>query len=204
MKRTTILAVSLVLAALFTVPAFGQTPAPTKIGWIVTAAFGDEKEGITKYIQAEKALDTELKPRVTELQTLQTRIKTISDDLAKMQGANPAVPFDQKAAAAKQDEGQRLQREFEFKQKEAQAVFGKRREEVLGPITQNIFQALQDYAKAKGFAVIIDISALGQENAPNPVLFLEPSANVTKDFITYYNTRPATTATTAAPAAPKP
>ena len=146
----------------------------------------------------EKALDTECEARVLPNQTLQTRIKTISDDLQKMQ-ANPAVPIDQKAAAAKQDEGQRLQREFEFKQKEAQAIFAKRREEVLGPITQNVLLALQDYAKSKGYAAIIDISALGQENSPNPILFLEPSANVTKDFMTYYNTRPATTATTAAP-----
>lgn len=198
MKRTTMLAVGVLFAALFTLPAFGQVQPPTKIGWIVTGAFGDEKEGITKYVQAEKALETEMRPRVTELQTLQARIKTISDDLQKMQ-ANPAVPIDQKAAAAKQDEGQRLQRELEFKQKEAQAAFAKRREEVLGPITTNVLQALQDYAKAKGFAAIVDISALGQENAGNPVLFLEPSVNVTKDFITYYNTRPATTATTAAP-----
>jgi Skp family chaperone for outer membrane proteins len=202
MKRTTMLAVTVFCAGLFTIPAFGQTP-PSKIGWIVTAAFGNDKEGITKYVNAEKALETEMKPRVTELEGLSNRIKTISDDLNKMQ-SNPAVPIDQKAAAAKQDEGQRLQREFEFKQKEAQAAFAKRREEVLGPLTQNIFQALQDYAKSKGFAVIIDISALQQENAPNPVLFLEPSVNVTKDFITYYNTRPATTASTAVPSAPKP
>ena len=198
MKKTTMIAVSIMFAALFALPAFGQAPT-SKIGWIVTAAFGDDKEGITKYVTAEKALDTELRPKVNELQGLQTRIKTISDDLAKMQGANPAVPFDQKAAAAKQDEGQRLQRELEFKQKEAQAYFNKRREEVLGPLTQNIFQALQDYAKTKGYSVIIDISALGQENAPSPILFLEPSANVTKDFIVFYNARPATTATAATP-----
>jgi Skp family chaperone for outer membrane proteins len=198
MKRTTMIAVSVMFAALFTLPALGQAPAG-KIGWIITGAFGDDKEGITKYVSAEKALETELRPKVNELQGLQTRIKTISDDLAKMQGANPAVPFDQKAAAAKQDEGLRLQRELEFKQKEAQAYANKRREEILGPITQNVLQALQDYAKAKGYAVIIDISALGSENQPNPILFLEPSANVTKDFIVYYNARPATTATTANP-----
>jgi Skp family chaperone for outer membrane proteins len=200
MKKTTMIAVSVMFAALFTLPALGQAPA-SKIGWIVTGAFGDDKEGITKYVAAEKALDTELRPKVNELQGLQTRIKTISDDLQKMQVAcqNPAIPCDQKAAAAKQDEGQRLQREYEFKQKEAQAYFNKRRDEVLAPITQNIFQALQDYAKAKGYAVIIDISTLGQENAPSPILFLEPSANVTKDFIVYYNARPATTATTATP-----
>ncbi len=192
----------MVFAAFLTVSASAQVPA-TKIGWIVTGAFGDEKDGITKYVAAEKALDLELKPKADELRALQTRIKTLSDDLTKLQAAcqNPAVPAacDQKSIAAKQDEGQRLQREFEFKQKEAQAYYAKRREEVLGPLSQQIFQALQDYAKQKGYAVIVDISTLGQPDAPSPIVFLDPAANVTKDFVTFYNARPATTATTTAP-----
>jgi Skp family chaperone for outer membrane proteins len=199
MKRILTAAVVMVFAAFLTVSASAQVQPATKIGWIVTGAFGDEKEGITKYVAAEKALDLELKPKADELRALQTRIKTISDDLAKMQAAGSSVPVDVKAAQAKQDEGARLQREFEFKQKEAQAYYAKRREEVLGPLSQQIFQALQDYAKQKGYAVIIDISTLGQPDAPSPVVFLDPAANVTKDFVTYYNSRPATTATTTTP-----
>lgn len=201
MKRIFTFAASAIFAAVLTVSASAQVQPGTKIGWIVTGAFGDEKEGITKYVQAEKALDLEVKPKADELRALQARIKTISDELAKLQAAcqNPAVPAancDQKSALAKQDEGQRLQRELEFKQKEAQAYYAKRREEVLGPISQTIFQALQDYAKQKGYAVIIDISTLGQADAPSPIVFLDPSANVTKDFVIFYNARPATTAVT--------
>jgi Skp family chaperone for outer membrane proteins len=192
------IAATFVFAAIFTVSAFGQAPAPTKIGWIITAAFGDEKEGITKYIAAAKALDTEMKTSITELQNMQARMKVISDDLAKM-NSNPAVPIDQKAAAAKSEEGQGLQRQYEFKQKEAQARYEKRRDEVLGPITATIYQAMQEYAKQKGYAVILDISTLGQPDAPSPILVLDQSANITKDFITFYNARPATTATTAVP-----
>lgn len=109
---------------------------------------------------------------------------------------NPAVPVDQKTIAAKQDEGQRLQREYEFKQKEAQAAYGKRREEVMAPISTNIFQALQEYAKKNGYTAVIDISTLGAADQPSPLLFLEPAADITKAFIAYYNTRPATTAST--------
>src|SRR4029079_9375152 len=106
--------------------------------------------GITKYLGALKQIETEMKPRVTELQTLQARLKAISDDLHKMQ-SNPAIPVDQKAFAAKQDEGQRLQREGEFKKKELDAAVDKRNQELLGPVTNDILKAVQDFAKQKGY-----------------------------------------------------
>ena len=197
MKRFNTLAVSFVFAAIFAVSAFAQAgqPAVSKIGWIDTGAFADEKEGVTKYMNALKALDGEMKPRVTELTTIQTRLKIISDDLAKMQ-ANAAVPIDQKAALAKQDEGQKLQREFEFKKKEYDAAVEKRSGEVLGPVSADISKAIQDFAKQKGYAVVLDIDALAKANV---ILALDPTSNITKEFIAYYNTRPATTATTAVP-----
>ncbi len=198
MKRFTLLAVSFVFAAVFAVSTFAQAgavPAASKIGWLDTGAFGDEKEGVTKYIAGLKALDGEMKFRVTELQTIQTKLKTISDDLAKMQ-ANPNVPVDQKAAQAKQDEGQGLQRTFDFKKKEYDAAVEKRSGEILGPISADISKAIQDFAKLKGYAVVLDINALAQANA---ILALDTSANITKEFIVYYNARPATTATTAKP-----
>ena len=199
MKRFTLLAVSFIFAAVFVVSTFAQAGAipagGSKIGWLDTGAFADEKDGVTKYITALRALDNEMKPRVTELQTIQTRLKTISDDLAKMQ-ANTAVPVDPKTAQAKQDEGQRLQREFDFKKKEYDAAVEKRTGEVLGPVSADISKAIQDYAKLKGYAVVLDINALAQQNA---ILALDATANITKDFIIYYNARPATTATTAKP-----
>lgn len=203
MKRIKLIAATMTFAAIFAVSAFAQggntatQPAPTKIGWIITAAFGDEKEGITKYVNAEKALDAEMKPRVTELQTMQTKMQTLSEEIKKLQGL---AVVDPKSIAAKQDEGQRLQREYEFKQKDAQAAYAKRREEVMAPISNNIFLALQEYAKKNGYAAVLDISALGSENQPSPLVFLEPTADITRAFIAYYNTKPATTATTAAPA----
>ena len=194
MKKISLLAVSFIFVAFLAVSSFAQAGAG-KIGWIETAAFGDEKEGATKYINALKALDAEMKPRVTELQGIQTRLKTISDDLAKMQ-SNPAIPVEPKVAAAKQEEGQKLQREFEFKKKEYDAALETASGRTLGPVSADISKAIQEYAKAKGYSVILDISALAQANV---ILALDGTANVTKDFVIYYNARPAGTATTAAP-----
>ena len=107
MNRITLLAVSFVFTAVFAVSTFAQAgaqPAATKIGWLDTGAFGDEKEGVTRYIGGLKALDSEMKPRVIELQTIQTKLAAIAKDLDIMQ-KNTAVPVDPKAAQAKQDEG---------------------------------------------------------------------------------------------------
>jgi Skp family chaperone for outer membrane proteins len=178
--------------------AFAQTgaqPGAGKIAWLDTGAFADEKGGISKYLGALKQIDAEMKPRVTELQGIQARLKTISDDLNKMQ-SNPAVPIDQKAFAAKQDEGQQLQRTGEFKKKELDAAVDKRNNELLGPITADILKAVQEYAKQKGYAAVLDIAMLDQAHA---ILALDSSADITKDFITFYNSRPGSTATTATP-----
>lgn len=186
---------------MFSVSAFGQVATPAsgsgKIGWINTAEFSDDKAGVTKYNNALKALEAEMKPRVTELTTMQNKLRTISEELQKMT-SNPAVPVNQQAAQAKQEEGQRIQREMEFKKKEYDAAMAKRGNELLGPIQNDLLKAIGDYAKAKGYAVVLDIAALANDNM-NAILALDPTANITKDFITFYNARPATTATTATP-----
>lgn len=179
----------------FAVSAFAQTTPATKIGWLDTGAFADEKEGVTKYLNALRALDAEMKPFGTELQTIQAKLITINDDIKKM-GSNPAIPIDQKALAAKQDEGQRLQREGEFKKKEYDARVERRSGEILGPVSADISKAIGDFAKLKGYAVVLDVDKLVQANV---LLVLDPTANITKEFITYYNARQPTTATTTVP-----
>ena len=196
MKRISTIAVSFIFAAVFAVSAFGQAAAPAgKIGWIDTGMFADEKQGVTKYNNAIKALDTEMRPKVTELQGIQTRIQNIAAELQKI-NSNPTVPVDPKVVAQKQEEGQGLQRSFEFKKKEYDATLEKRSSEVLGPVSADISRAIQDYAKQKGYAVVLDIAALANNGA---ILALDASANITKDFIAFYNARPATTATNTTP-----
>ncbi|MEQ1645765.1 MAG: OmpH family outer membrane protein, partial [Pyrinomonadaceae bacterium] len=186
MKKVTTLAVSFIFAALFAVSAFGQVPAaPAKIGWINTAAFGgDDKglNGITKYVGALKQLESEFKPRVTELQTLDGKIKALATELENMQ-KNTAVPVNQQTVLQKQEEGQKLQRELEFKQKDAEAAVAARRNALLGPIMGDIDKALQEFSKQKGYGVVLDVAALANANA---ILVLDPTADITKEFIAYF------------------
>jgi Skp family chaperone for outer membrane proteins len=195
MKKFGFIAAAFLFVFTLGATAFGQVQPATKIGWIDTGAFSDEKEGIVRYVSAYKSLANEAKPRETELVGIQTKIQTIAEDLRKMQ-SNPAVPVDQKAALAKKDEGERLTRELEFKKKEYDAFVQKRGGEILGPLNADIGKAIADFGKQKGYVAILDIEKLAQAGA---ILHLDTGANVTKEFITFYNQRPAAATAAATP-----
>ena len=101
----------------------------SKIALVDTTAFGDEKAGIKRYLIAVTTIQRAFEPKNAELRNLQSQIKTIADDLNKL-GNNPVVS--QESIRAKRDEGERLQREFKYKKKQADADFEKRYTEVVG------------------------------------------------------------------------
>ncbi|MBX7170811.1 MAG: hypothetical protein K1X72_07625, partial [Pyrinomonadaceae bacterium] len=61
---------------------------------------------------------------------------------------------------------------------------------------QDIYKAVQEFSKQKGYMMILDIGKMADADI---VMALDEKADVTKDFITFYNARPATTATTSTP-----
>ncbi|HKX82878.1 MAG TPA: hypothetical protein VJL58_01550, partial [Pyrinomonadaceae bacterium] len=71
MKRFSVIAVSFVFAAIFSVSAFGQAPVPAKIVVIDSGAFA-AKDGITKFAAAINAVNTEMKPLETEIEGMVT------------------------------------------------------------------------------------------------------------------------------------
>jgi len=201
-------AFGLIFAAFFAISAFAQTPqqpaAPAKVMFINTLAF-DAKDGISKYTNAQNALETEFKPVQTEIDTLGARYKTLATELKgieeKLNAPNSAVPINkadlQKQYTAKGEELQNLELQIKRKQEDGKNRYEKRQSEVLGPIMREIGQAMQDFAKAKGYAVILDAAKL--ENAGLLLAFDETKADVTKEFITFFNSRGTATASTAKP-----
>ena len=201
MKRFSFIAVSVVFAAISAVSAFGQVPAatqPAKIVVINTAAF-DAKDGITKYSNAMTALENEFKPAQTEIQGLVSRYQTLATEIenARKAGANPVVPIKPEALQAKVDEAQGLEIQIKRKQEDGKVKFEKRQQAIMGPVLQDIGKAMDEFAKQKGYALILDAAKL--EGAGLILAVDLPKVDVTKDFITFYNTRQPTTATTAAP-----
>lgn len=193
------MAASLFVAVIFAVSAFAQAPTTGKVGWIDTGAFSDEKLGITKFVQALKSLDAEFVPITTELQGMATKIqaleKEIKDLQAKLNDPNNKVPIPQTTISAKGEEYDKLTREFKFKQEDAKARYDRREAAVLGPLRQDIGNAIQEFVKKNGYVLIFDIS----KDQNGVIIGLDESADVTKQFIAYYNTRPAPAPTPTTP-----
>jgi Skp family chaperone for outer membrane proteins len=169
-------------------PAASNAPLPdTKIAFINTDAFGDEKAGITRYVTAVKSLEREFKPRQDELNNMQNRIKALADEIGKLSG-NAVV--DPKTIQAKQQEGEGLQRDLKYKKEQADADFAKRYQDVVSPISTDIGNALTQFANQRGITMILDISKLLPA-----VLTANPAMDVTAAFISEYNSRPATAST---------
>ena len=212
MKRIRLISAALMLAAIVTIsasaqtrpgtaaarPAAPQTPAAsnapvpdTKIAFIDTGMFGEEKGGINRYVTAVKAVEREFQPRQTELAGIQARIKALADEISKLSGNSVVDP---KTIQAKQDEGERLQRDLKYKKDQADADFAKRYQEVVAPISADIGKALDQFAQQRGITMILDISKL----AP-AILTVNPAMDVTQAFIAEFNSKNPATASAATP-----
>ena len=162
-------------------PATAIAVPDTRIALINTAEFGDEKTGITRYVNAVKSVQREFLPKNTELTTIQTRINTLADEISKLSGA---AVVDPKTIQAKQDEGERLQRDLKYKKDQAQADFQKRYQEVVSPISADIGKAIDQFALQNRITMVLDPSKFDVA-----ILSVNPAMDVTRAFITAYNAR---------------
>lgn len=162
------------------VAAPANVPA-SKIAFVDTTAFGNEKAGIKRYLNAVNIVQKAFEGKSSELRNLQNQLKVVADDLTKLT-SNPVVS--QESVKAKRDEGERLQREFKYKKEQADADFEKRYTEVVGPVSNDIGNALIQYASQNGLTMILDISKLLPA-----VLTVNPAMDVTQAFIADYNSK---------------
>jgi Skp family chaperone for outer membrane proteins len=89
-----------------------------------------------------------------------------------------------------------LETTIKRKQEDAKAKYERRYTEIVGPVFNDIIKALNDFAKQKGYAVILDGAKLEEAQI---LLGFDDKYDVTKDFITFYNARPAGTASAVKP-----
>ncbi|MEP6819259.1 MAG: OmpH family outer membrane protein [bacterium] len=157
-------------------------PVPdTKIALVDTTVFGDEKAGIHRYVNALKGVQAAFQVRLNELNNLQNQIKAKSDEITKLNG-NAAASAEM--IKAKQDEGERLQREWKYKKEQFDADFEKRLTEAVAPISTDIGKALDQYAAQHGLTLILDISKLLPA-----LLTVNPAMDISQAFIADYNSK---------------
>jgi Skp family chaperone for outer membrane proteins len=189
---------------LFAVSAFAQPggqPAAGRVGLVNTSLFLEDKAGagITKFKNAVSSVDAEFKTVNDELKTLGTRYTTLGNDINKIRSTPAGVPVDQNALQAKATEFQDLETTIKRKQEDAKAKYERRYAQVVGPIYNDIIKAMNEFARQKGYAVLLDGARLEEAQI---LLGFDDKYDVTREFITFYNARPATAATAAT--APKP
>lgn len=206
MTKFRLITAAFFLTAICALSAFAQTTpstaAASKIVYINVGAFdGDDKGagGITKYTTAMNALDAEFKAPQAELQGMVTKQQALGAEIQQIQKtqANPNVPAANSGLQAKVDQYQQMDRDLKFKTEDLKAKYQARYGAVVGPVMQDIMKSLNDYAKQKGYSMILDAAKL--DEAGIILAVGNDSADVTKDFITFYNARPAGTASTATP-----
>lgn len=181
---------ALILTAIFisTAAVAAQAQPAGKVGLINLDALG-EQGGITKYINALNALNKEFEAESKELQTMATSINTKTTELQKLaeQARNPGSPVSNETLRQRNDEIETLKRQAEFKQKDLQARYASRRQTLVGPVFGEMIQALQDYTIQKGYSMILDGAKLEEAGI---LMSLDTKYDVTKDFITFFNSRP--------------
>ncbi|HSS19278.1 MAG TPA: OmpH family outer membrane protein [Pyrinomonadaceae bacterium] len=164
-------------------PAAAVVVPQSKIAFVDTVAFADGATGIRKFVNAVRSVDAEFKDRYTELTTMNNRLKAIGDEITKL-SANPNAPVSQDSIRAKNDEGARLERDLKYKKDQYDTDYERRYQQAVQPISSDIGRALDAYLTSHGLTLILDISKLGPA-----VLTLNPSMDITRDFIAEYNSK---------------
>jgi len=157
----------------------------SKMAMIYSDAFLDPKNGIARFNSLLGTLNREFQPRQAELQALQTKINTLTKEIDDTQ--NVADP---NAIRQKREQLAQMSTEFKRKGEDAEAAYNKRRQEIFLPLQQDIGKALEAFAKARGITVIVDGSQV-------PVVYAADSIDITRAFITEFNSKnPATASVT--------
>jgi outer membrane protein len=203
MKIDRLLAAFVFALALCVSPAFAQpkpaaaapvttqtaTAVPeSKIALIYSDMFLDSKTGIARFNSLVTTLNREFQPRQTDLQTMQQKIQSLTEDIQKT-----AAVADPKTLQTKQDQLDQMKKDFQRKGEDAQAAYERRRKEIFLPLQEDIGKALEAYAKSHNINVIIDGSQV-------PLVYAADALDITRAFINEFNSKnPATAAVTTPP-----
>ena len=174
-------------------PAAAATPAPAaavpaakpmevaRVAYVNSSAFLEPATGIKQLVTVYKNLDLEFAPQQSELNLLQEKLRTLVAELKKLREA--ATP-DTKAIEEKQNAGLALQQELQGKQQAAQQEFTKRQQELQGPVSAELGKEIRLFAQERNLTMVFDIAKLG-----DALLDAKPEADLTADFIGYYNAK---------------
>jgi outer membrane protein len=189
--KTKILALFLGFSLAVSATAWAQAGAsspPVKIAIVaIQAALANTNEGKKEL----DALQQKFSPRQLELKKQNDEIEDLKKQL---ETKGPALSEDARAAQVRTIESKQkaLQRSGEDFQNDVQQA----ELEVLNRLGAKMQKVLETYAKANGYAVILDVS----NPQTTPVLYASEATNITKELIDAYNAQSPVAAPAAKPA----
>ena len=173
-----------------------QTTAPnvalpmSKMAVIYTDVFLDPKSGIAKFNTVLNKLNGEFQKTKDDMTQLQNKAQALEAEIGKLQSAPEGTPIDQRSLQAKIDQLEQMKKDIQRKAEDAQAGYNRRRQELFSPLQDEIGKALEVFAKSRGINVIID-------GAQVPLLYAADSTDITRAFISDFNSKNPVTAATA-------
>ncbi len=185
-----------------TQPKPQATPAPTtqtstalpvaKVAVIFSEAFQDPKQGIARFTATLKKLNGEFADRQKKLDDMAARVKALPDEIGNMQRqAAAGTPIAPQTIQAKIDQLDQLKKQAQRETEDAQAAYEKRRQELFGPLQDEVGKALDQFARTRGITIVLDGSQV------QGILYAADGLDITKAFIADYNSKfPATAAVT--------
>src|SRR5713226_9202719 len=176
-------------------PPATQTSAAvpvSKVAVIYSEAFQDPKAGIARFTATLNKLNAEFADRQKKLDDMAAKIKQLPDEITSLQQqAAKGTPIAPQAIQAKIDQLDQLKKQGQRESEDTQAALDRRRQELFGPLQDDVGKALDAFAKARGITMILDGSQV------QGILYAADGLDITKAFISDYNAKnPATAAVT--------
>lgn len=200
MKLNRLIPAFVFVMALAILPVLAQPrPAPaqtsvvvpdSKIALIYSEGFLDPKAGIARFNTLLATLNRQFEKPLADLKQMEQKIAQLPDEIAKLQAGVGVVPVQQ--IRAKSDQLEQLKKDYQRLGEDTQALYNKRRGEIFQPLQDDISKALAVYAKAHNINVIIDGSQV-------PVVYAADAIDITKAFISEFNSKNPATASVATP-----
>jgi Skp family chaperone for outer membrane proteins len=205
MNRTTLTIAVALVACVSAAQVFAQgpatqpRPAPTaqpgvnvpvsKVAVIYSEAFQDSKEGIARFTATLNKLNGEFQKIQDDLNQTKQKLEQGQAEINKLQQTPGATPAQ---IQAKIDTLDQQKRDYQRKGEDAKAQYQKRYQELFVPLQDDVGKALDAYAKARSITMVIDGSQV-------PILYAADSLDITKAFISDYNSNHPATAQAAPP-----
>src|ERR1043166_1129126 len=164
-------------------PAGGAAQKPAtallpkgKVCVINTSVFQDQ---VAEFKEKIEGLNRQFDPRVKEVQSLADKINALETTIKSQSGVLSAQRI---AEMTENLEG--MKKEYQRKTEDLQAEAGRARDRALEPVTAKMGKFAEDYTAKRGIVMLIDLANAVQSGT---VLWYDPRADITQDFVNEYN-----------------